>query len=416
MNYKATRDFAILLDRDDVLSKYRNQFHIPLQENGEEYIYFCGNSLGLQPKKTKQFIDQEINDWATLGVEGHLNAKKPWLPYHEFLSQSYANLVGSKTTEVVAMNTLTVNLHLMMVSFYRPTSKRYKIVIEADAFPSDIYAVESQIQFHGFNVENSLIKINPRIAESALRTEDIIDLINKEGDEIALIMLGGVNYYTGQVFDFEKITKSAHAKGVLVGFDLAHAVGNIKLELHNWNVDFAVWCSYKYLNSGPGSVGGAFIHEKHHKSDLPRFSGWWGHNKENRFNMPDTFEPIKTVEGWQLSNPPILSLAAIRASLSIFDEVGMQKLVSKSKQLNRYLLYLLNTIETDRMEVITPKNSGCQISIRVVNGNKNLFKSITKAGVISDWREPDVIRIAPVPLYNSFADIFNFYEILKRLL
>ena len=416
MNYKETRDFALSLDRDDGLSKYRNQFHIPLQDNGEEYIYFCGNSLGLQPKKTKQFIDQEINDWANLGVEGHLNAKNPWLSYHEFLSKSYANLVGSKKSEVVAMNTLTVNLHLMMVSFYRPTSKRYKIVIEQDAFPSDIYAVESQIEFHGFNVKNSLIKIKPRMSESALRTEDIIDLINKEGDELALIMLGGVNYYTGQVFDFEKITKSAHDKSVLVGFDLAHAVGNIKLELHNWNVDFAVWCSYKYLNSGPGSVGGVFIHEKHHKSDLPRFSGWWGHNKENRFDMPDTFDPITTVEGWQLSNPPIISLAAIRASLSIFDEVGMQNLVAKSKKLNKYLLYLLSTIETDRIEIITPKNSGCQISIRVVNGNKNLFKSISNAGVIADWREPDVIRIAPVPLYNSFTDIFNFYQILKSLL
>ena len=416
MNYKETRDFALSLDRDDGLSKYRNQFHIPLQDNGEEYIYFCGNSLGLQPKKTKQFIDQEINDWANLGVEGHLNAKNPWLSYHEFLSKSYANLVGSKKSEVVAMNTLTVNLHLMMVSFYRPTSKRYKIVIEQDAFPSDIYAVESQIEFHGFNVKNSLIKIKPRMSESALRTEDIIDLINKEGDELALIMLGGVNYYTGQVFDFEKITKSAHDKSVLVGFDLAHAVGNIKLELHNWNVDFAVWCSYKYLNSGPGSVGGVFIHEKHHKSDLPRFSGWWGHNKENRFDMPDTFDPITTVEGWQLSNPPIISLAAIRASLSIFDEVGMQNLVAKSKKLNKYLLYLLSTIETDRIEIITPKNSGCQISIRVVNGNKNLFESISNAGVIADWREPDVIRIAPVPLYNSFTDIFNFYQILKSLL
>tara|TARA_B100001029_G_C15049783_1_gene449812 strand:+ start:468 stop:1718 length:1251 start_codon:yes stop_codon:yes gene_type:complete len=416
MNYKATRDFALSLDRDDGLSKYRNQFHIPLQENGEEYIYFCGNSLGLQPKKTKQFIDQELNDWATLGVEGHLNAKNPWLPYHEFLSKSYANLVGSQKSEVVAMNTLTVNLHLMMVSFYRPTSKRHKIVIEQDAFPSDIYAVESQIEFHGFNVKNSLIKIKPRTSETALRTEDIIDIIHKEGDELALILLGGVNYYTGQVFDFEKITKSAHDKSVLVGFDLAHAVGNIKLELHNWNVDFAVWCSYKYLNSGPGSVGGVFIHEKHHKADLPRFSGWWGHNKENRFDMPDTFDPIKTVEGWQLSNPPIISLAAIRASLSIFDEVGMQNLVAKSKKLNKYLLYLLNTIETDRIEIITPKNSGCQISIRVVNGNKNLFESISNAGVIADWREPDVIRIAPVPLYNSFTDIFNFYQILNSLL
>ena len=314
------------------------------------------------------------------------------------------------------MNTLTVNLHLMMVSFYRPTPKRHKIVVEADAFPSDIYAVESQIKFHGFDVENSLIKLRPRAGEPVLRTEDIIEVINREGGEISLIMLGGVNYYTGQVFEFEKIVKSAHSKSIFVGFDLAHAVGNIKLNLHNWNVDFAVWCSYKYLNSGPGSVGGAFIHEKHHDSELPRFSGWWGHNKEDRFDMPNTFSPIKTVEGWQLSNPPILSLAAIRASLSVFEEVGMEKLVDKSKCLTEYLLYLLNSIESDRIEIITPPNSGCQISIRVINGDKDLFEKITAEGVVADWREPDVIRIAPVPLYNSYLELYDFYKILDKLL
>ena len=416
MNYKATKDFALSLDENDSLGIYRDQFHIPLQKNGKEHIYFCGNSLGLQPKKTKEYIDQEINDWANLGVEGHLGAKNPWLPYHEFLSQSYANIVGSKSSEVVAMNTLTVNLHLMMVSFYRPTVKRHKIIIEADAFPSDIYAVESQIKFHGFDVKNSLIKLKPRKGESTLRTEDILDYINIEGEEIALIMLGGVNYYTGQVFDFEKITKKAHLKNIIVGFDLAHAVGNILLELHKWNVDFAVWCSYKYLNSGPGSVGGVFIHEKHHSSDIPRFNGWWGHNKKDRFNMPDVFNPINSVEAWQLSNPPILSLAAIRASLSIFDDVGMKKLVSKSKSLNKYLLYLLGKIKTERIKIITPKDSGCQISIRVINGNKDLFNKITHEGVIADWREPDVIRIAPVPLYNSYLDVYNFYEILNKLI
>ena len=416
MNYKATKDFALSLDENDSLGIYRDQFHIPLQKNGKEHIYFCGNSLGLQPKKTKEYIDQEINDWANLGVEGHLGAKNPWLPYHEFLSQSYANIVGSKSSEVVAMNTLTVNLHLMMVSFYRPTAKRHKIIIEADAFPSDIYAVESQIRFHGFDVKNSLIKLKPRKGESTLRTEDILDYINIEGEEIALIMLGGVNYYTGQVFDFEKITKKAHLKNIIVGFDLAHAVGNILLELHKWNVDFAVWCSYKYLNSGPGSVGGVFIHEKHHSSDIPRFNGWWGHNKKDRFNMPDVFSPINSVEAWQLSNPPILSLAAIRASLSIFDDVGMKKLVSKSKSLNKYLLYLLGKIKTERIKIITPKDSGCQISIRVINGNKDLFNKITHKGVIADWREPDVIRIAPVPLYNSYLDVYNFYEILNKLI
>ena len=414
MNYKNTANFALELDAKDELRNYRNEFHIPLQKNGDPHVYMCGNSLGLQPKRTKEFLNQELDDWATFGVEGHFHAKNPWLPYHEFLAESYAKIVGAKNSEVVAMNTLTVNLHLMMVSFYRPTQKRHKIIIEGDAFPSDIYAVESQIKHHGFLPESSLIKLRPRDGESAIRTEDISAIIEKEGDEIALIMLGGVNYYTGQVFDFEKITKIAHNKGVNVGFDLAHAAGNIKLELHKWGVDFAVWCSYKYLNSGPGSVAGAFVHEKHHNTNLPRFAGWWGHNKEDRFKMPDKFNPIISAEGWQLSNPPILSLAAIRASLSIFDEVGMEKLLSKSKKLTDYLVFLLNSIETDRIEIITPKERGCQLSVRVKNGDKKLFDSITAKGVIADWREPDVIRIAPIPLYNSFQDVFNFYTILEE--
>jgi len=414
MNYKDTANFALELDAKDKLRSYRNEFHIPLKKNGEPHVYMCGNSLGLQPKRTKQFLNQELEDWANFGVEGHFHAKNPWLPYHEFLAESYAKIVGAKNSEVVAMNTLTVNLHLMMVSFYRPTQERHKIIIEGDAFPSDIYAVESQIKHHGFLPESSLIKLRPRDEESAIRTEDIAAIIAAEGDEIALIMLGGVNYYTGQVFDFEIITKLAHAKGINVGFDLAHAAGNIKLELHRWGVDFAVWCSYKYLNSGPGSVAGAFVHEKHHNANLPRFAGWWGHNKEERFKMPDKFNPITSAEGWQLSNPPILSLSAIRASLSIFDEVGMDKLVSKSKKLTDYLVFLLNSIETDRIEIITPKERGCQLSIRVKNGNKDLFDAITEKGVIADWREPDVIRIAPIPLYNSFQDVFNFYSILKE--
>ena len=414
MNYKNTVEFASELDAKDILSSYRNEFLIPLQKNGEEHIYMCGNSLGLQPKRTKKFLNQELEDWATFGVEGHFYAKNPWMPYHELLSESYAKIVGAKPTEVVAMNTLTVNLHLMMVSFYQPTEKKHKIIIEGDAFPSDIYAVESQIKHHGLSPLTSLIKLRPRDGESAIRTEDIQTIIEREGDEISLIMLGGVNYYTGQVFDFENITKLAHAKGINVGFDLAHAAGNIKLELHKWGVDFAVWCSYKYLNSGPGSVAAAFVHEKHHATNLNRFAGWWGHNKEDRFKMPDSFSPIQTAEGWQLSNPPILSLAAIRASLSIFDEVGMDKLVAKSKELTNYLLYLLNTIDTDTIEIITPEEKGCQLSIRVKNGNKPLFDSITEKGVVADWREPDVIRVAPIPLYNSFQDVFNFYNILKE--
>jgi kynureninase len=414
MNYKNTADFASELDAKDELQHYRNEFHIPLQKNGEDHIYMCGNSLGLQPKRTKEFLNQELDDWATFGVEGHFHAKNPWMPYHEFLTESYAKIVGGKPAEVVAMNTLTVNLHLMMVSFYRPTESRHKIIIEGDAFPSDIYAVESQIKHHGLSPETSLIKLRPRDGESAIRTEDIQEIIEREGDEIILIMLGGVNYYTGQVFDFEKITKIAHNKGINVGFDLAHAAGNIKLELHKWGVDFAVWCSYKYLNSGPGSVAAAFVHEKHHQSNLLRFAGWWGHNKEDRFKMPDNFVPITTAEGWQLSNPPILSLAAIRASLSIFDEVGMNKLVSKSKKLTDYLVFLLNSIESDRIEIITPEERGCQLSIRVKNGDKKLFDSITIKGVIADWREPDVIRVAPIPLYNSFQDVFDFYSLLKE--
>ena len=416
MSYKNTQEFSLQLDEKDELKRYRNEFHIPLQKNGQEHIYLCGNSLGLQAKRTKSFINQELEDWATFGVEGHFHAKNPWLPYHEFLAESYAKIVGAKQSEVVAMNTLTVNLHLMLVSFYRPTKNRHKIIIEADAFPSDIYAVESQIKYHGLSPDTSLIKLKPRVGESAIRTEDIEEIIRSQGEDIALIMLGGVNYYTGQVFDFERITKLAQAKAINVGFDLAHGAGNIKLELHNWGVDFAIWCSYKYLNSGPGSVAGAFVHEKHHNSDLPRFAGWWGHNKESRFKMPDEFNPIKSVEGWQLSNPPILSLAAIRASLSIFDEVGMEKLVSKSKKLTDYLVFLLNTIETDRIEIITPKERGCQISIRVKNGSKELFDKITAKGVVADWREPDVIRVAPVPLYNSFSDVFNFYNILKSVI
>ncbi len=416
MNYKLTKEFALSLDAKDNLREYKDRFHIPLQKNGNEYIYFCGNSLGLQPKTTKELINQELEDWANLGVEGHLNAKNPWLHYHEFLSQGFAKIVGAKKSEVVAMNTLTVNLHLMMVSFYRPTSKRYKIIIESDAFPSDIYAVESQIKFHGFKLEEALIKLNPRDGESGIRTEDVCEIIDKEGEEVALIMLGGVNYYTGQAFDFATITEIAHTKNIKVGFDLAHAAGNIKLELHKWQVDFAVWCSYKYLNSGPGSVAGAFIHQRHHKSTIPRFAGWWGHNKESRFRMPDEFSAIESAEGWQLSNPPILSLAAIRASLSIFDEVGMDSLTKKSKELTGYLLFLLDSIDTERIQIITPKERGCQLSIRVKNGNKLLFDQITEKGVIADWREPDVIRVAPVPLYNSYTDVFNFYSILKQVL
>ena len=416
MIYNTSIDFAIELDENDPLVSFQEKFHFPVRENGEKHIYLCGNSLGLQAKKTEDFVKQELDDWKELGVEGHFHARKPWLPYHEFLSESYSKIVGSKASEVVAMNTLSVNLHLMMVSFYRPENRRNKIIIEADAFPSDIYAVESHLSHHGLDPAESLIKLNPRDGEVIIRSEDIIKVIEENSETASLIMLGGVNYYTGQVFDMKLITHEAHKHNIVVGFDLAHAVGNIELFLNEWGVDFAVWCSYKYLNSGPGSVAGVFIHEKHHNNNLERFAGWWGHDKESRFKMPDKFIPINTAEGWQLSNPPILSLAAVRASLSIFDEVGMRALIQKSKILTSYLDYLLSQIETDRINIITPDDRGCQISISVKNGNKDLFNKITERGVIADWREPDVIRVAPVPLYNSYLDVYKFYKILEDIL
>ena len=416
MIFNNSRELALELDNKDPLLSYNDKFHFPVQENGNKHIYLCGNSLGLQAKITESFVKQELDDWKALGVEGHFHAQNPWLPYHEFLSESYSKIVGSKKSEVIAMNTLSVNLHLMMVSFYRPNETKNKIIIEGDAFPSDIYAVESHMKHHGIDPSESLIKLRPREGEVIIRLEDIINVIEQNSESVSLIMLGGVNYYTGQLFDMKKITQVAHNHGILVGFDLAHAVGNVLLSLHDWNVDFAVWCSYKYLNSGPGSVAGAFIHERHHNKNLERFAGWWGHDKESRFKMPDQFQPIKTAEGWQLSNPSILSLAAVRASLSLFDEVGMSQLIAKSKNLTSYLVFLLNQIPTDRINIITPEQRGCQVSISVKNGNKDLFNEITKRGVIADWREPDVIRVAPVPLYNSYLDVYNFYQVLKEIL
>lgn len=408
--------YAQKLDIEDPLKEYRENFYIPKQENGEPHVYLCGNSLGLQPKQTKSYIEQELEDWKKYGVEGHLNAKNPWLPYHEFLTDKMAKVVGAKPIEVVVMNTLSVNLHLLMASFYRPTKERYKILIESDAFPSDRYAVESQIKFHGY--ENGLVELRPRKGEDLLRNEDIEATIENKGDEIALILIGCPNYYTGQVFDLKRLAALGHAKGCMVGVDLAHGAGNLKLALHDSNVDFAAWCTYKYLNSGPGSVGGCFIHERHAEAfDIPRFAGWWGHDKETRFGMRDDFNPMPGAEGWQLSNPPILSLAAIKASLDIFEEVGMEALVNKSKKLTGYLENLVNQLEGNPIEIITPKNPyerGCQLSLRILHKEgKTVFKGITSKGVIADWREPDVIRIAPAPLYNSYEDVFNFIEILK---
>ena len=428
LKFESNESFAREMDKTDLLKNFRDKFYIPKQPNGENVIYLTGNSLGLQPKTTRRYIEQELKDWETFGVEGHFHAKNPWLSYHELLTDSMARIVGAKSVETVVMNSLTVNLHLLMISFYRPTRTRNKIIIEGGAFPSDQYAVKSQILFHcdaetrrrGDAVKNRLIELKPRDGETTLRIEDIEQTIIENGDSIALVLLGGVNYYTGQAFDMKHITEIGHRVGAVVGFDLAHAAGNIELKLHDWNVDFAAWCSYKYLNSGPGGIAGVFVHERHAENfDLPRFAGWWGHDKGTRFLMGDEFVPIKGAEGWQLSNPPILQLAALKASLDIFEEAGMKNLREKSIKITAYLEFLLNEIHDERISIITPSDPterGCQISIRVKNADKDLFKSLSAKSVIADWREPDVIRVAPVPLYNSFADVWKFVEILKDCL
>ncbi|MFD1063200.1 kynureninase [Winogradskyella litorisediminis] len=419
-HYKLGLDFAKELDKNDQLANYRNQFHIPKDKNGNELIYMTGNSLGLQPKITKDYINEELEDWANLGVEGHTEGKHPWLHYHEFLTETMAEIVGAKPIEVVVMNSLTVNLHLMMVSFYQPTNKRYKILIEADAFPSDKYAVESQLRHHGYDDKEGLVLWKAREGEELANYEDLEAILEQNGDEIALIMIGGVNYYTGQFFVLNRITKLGHKHGCIVGFDCAHGAGNVSLNLHNSGADFAVWCTYKYLNSGPGSLSGAFIHERHaNRKDLNRFSGWWSHNKETRFKMRDEFDQLPGAEGWQLSNPPILSMAAIRASLDVFKSAGFDKLCLKSKTLTGYFEFLINHLNNPKIKIITPSNPderGCQLSIQVQDADKALHDKLTEVGILSDWREPDVIRCAPVPLYNSFEDVYQFVERLKTLL
>ena len=408
------------LDANDALRPFRKRFHIPADEDGRELVYFTGNSLGLQPRNTREYVYQELEDWARLGVEGHLHAKNPWLPYHEFLTEQMARVVGAKPVETVVMNSLTVNLHLLMVSFYRPGPRRQKIMIEKGAFPSDRYAVWSQLRYRGLDPDLCLIELAPREGESNLLTEDIVAAIEHEGESLALVLLGGVNYYTGQAFEIEPITKAGHSVGAIVGFDLAHAAGNLELRLHDWDVDFAAWCSYKYLNAGPGAVAGAFVHERFAESfDLPRFVGWWGHDKKTRFLMGPEFAPLAGAEGWQISNPPILQMAALRASLELFDEAGMSALRARSVKLTGYLEHLLDTFDDDRISVITPRDPeqrGCQLSIRVKNAYRSLFESITASGVVADWREPDVIRVAPVPLYNSFGDVDRFVEVLRTCL
>lgn len=419
-HYKTGLDFALEQDQNDKLRAYRNQFHIPKNQDGSDCIYMTGNSLGLQPKSTKAYVNQELDDWAQLGVEGHFEAKNPWLPYHEFLTESMAKVVGAKPIEVVVMNTLTANLHFMMVSFYQPTKTRYKILIESDAFPSDKYAVESQLRHHGFDDKDGLVLWKPRKGEELLNYEDLETILMEQGEEIALIMVGGVNYYTGQFFDLKRITQLGHQYGCKVGFDCAHGAGNVQLNLHDSGADFAVWCTYKYLNSGPGSLAGCFVHERHaHNKNLNRFTGWWSHNKQTRFNMRNEFDQLPGAEGWQLSNPPILSMAAIKASLDMFAEVGMEQLTEKSKKLTGYFEFLLKQLGEDTIRIITPENPnerGCQLSIQVKDANKSLHDKLTQAGVISDWREPDVIRCAPTPFYNSFEDVYRLVEKLRSIL
>ena len=418
--WKNTLEFAKKQDEIDPLKDYRNQFHLP-SFHKKRVTYFTGNSLGLQPKSTKHFIDQELKDWAKWGVEGHFHAERPWMPYHEFITDKAAKIVGAKNNEVVVTHSLTTNLHLLMVSFYRPTKSRYKILCEKKAFPSDQYALQSQAKFHGYEPSDAIVEVGPREGEYTIREEDVLIKIAELGDSLAMIMIGGVNYFTGQVFPMKAITEAGHKVGATVGFDLAHGAGNIPVSLHDWGVDFAAWCGYKYLNSGPGGSSGLFIHERHVKNkDLIRFAGWWGHNKNDRFLMPDQFNPMPTAESWQLSNAPVLSLAAHLASLEIFDEVGMPALREKSLKLTGYQEFIINDINTRNehinLEIITPKDSskrGCQLSIVAHGQGKSLFEKIAADGVVADWREPNVIRIAPVPLYNSFEDAFNFGKIIE---
>lgn len=424
MKFQNTLEFARQLDAQDPLNKYQSEFIFP-KVNDKKVIYFTGNSLGLQPKRTKTYVDEVMNDWANLAVEGHFYSDKPWWDYHERFAEPLSKIVGALPTEVTVMNTLTVNLHLLMVSFYQPTPTRYKIICEEKAFPSDQYMFQSQVDFHsravGFDKQEALVEIKRREGEHNIRLEDVLAKIEEVGDQLALVLIGGVNYYTGQVFDMKTITAAGHKVGAFVGWDLAHAAGNVKLELHDWNVDFAAWCSYKYMNSGPGNASGCFIHEKHHNNtQLPRFAGWWGHNKERRFKMEPNFDPVHGADGWQISNLPILSLAPYLASVDMFAEVGMDALLEKRDLITAYLEFVLHEIDSEvdsTFEIITPSNPeerASQLSVFLHGEGRSLFEYLMKNGVITDWREPNVIRLAPVPLYTSFEDMFEFGQILKK--
>lgn len=414
-----TTETAKELDLQDELSSFRSRFLLP-QLNGKDAIYLCGNSLGLQPKSTAASIQQELDDWAQLGVEGHVHGRRPWLSFHEMFAAPLARLTGAKEHEVVAMNALTVNLHLLMISFYRPTEKRFRIICEEKAFPSDTYALNSQARLHGRSAEEVIREISPRPGTARIAPEDILKAIQEEGDALAMVMIGGVNYYSGQVFNMQEITREAHAVGAICGFDLAHAIGNIELKLHDWDVDFAAWCSYKYLNSGPGSVAGIYVHEKHASNPSTfRLAGWWGHDKASRFQMGPEFQAIPTAESWQMSNAPVLSMAAHKASLDLFDEAGIDRLIAKSKRLTGFLNEQLEEVlrmpqHNGLFSIITPEERGCQLSLLFHRDGKKVFEYLFANGIIADWREPNVIRIAPAPLYNSFNDAYQFAQVLSQ--
>ncbi|MDC1174146.1 kynureninase [Bacteriovoracaceae bacterium] len=421
---KNSIEAAKSFDTNCPLNKFRDEFEfpeVPEECQEKDVLYFAGHSLGLMPKRVRTVMADELDAWGKYGVEGHFMGKKPWLPYHENITESFSRLVGGKTTEVVAMNSLTVNLHLMLTSFYRPTKNKYKILIENNTFPSDQYAVDSQARFHGYNPEEAVVELKPREGEMTVRQEDLLAQIDELGDELALVMLGNCNYLSGQCFDMEAITNKGHEHGAMVGFNLAHGAGNLLLDLHKWNVDFAVWCSYKYLNSGPGGMAGAFVHEKHHNDPtIPRYEGWWGNNKSNRFEMKRRFDPIASVEAWQLSNPPIFQLASLRASMEIFDEATMPAIRKKGDHLTSYLEWLLTENCGSFVKVQTPafredkQVRGSMLSIKMTKDPKQLVESFKNKGVICDFREPDILRISPAPLYNSYEDVYRLVQIIKE--
>ena len=421
MNFSADERFALQRDSEDSLRHFREKFSLPLGKDGKPLIYFAGNSLGLMPKSAKAIVDEELDNWANLGVDAHHAPGTPWYTYHEALREPTARLVGARPLEVICMNSLTVNLHLMMATFYRPTKSRFKILMEEPAFPSDTYAIKTQIAHHGLDPNDALILARPRKGEFTIQTEDIVDLINKHADQLAVVMFAGVNFFTGQLFDIERITAAAQARDIVAGFDLAHAIGNVPLTLHDWTVDFAVWCSYKYLNAGPGAVAGAFVHERHAtNTKLPRFAGWFGNDPNTRFrlHLEPEFIPVASADGWQISNPPIFAMALLRASLAIFDDAGgMEAVRAKSIRLTGYLEFLLTEIGSKKFTVITPREHeahGCQLSILAHEHPKELLKKLETANVKCDFREPNVIRVAPTPLYNTFHEVWRFARILAQ--